>query len=1322
MATLALTAAGSVAGSTLLPAGVSVLGATISGAAIGQAVGSIAGNYIDQALFGSSGQSRIVEGARLSDLQVLASTEGAALPRLYGRARIGGQIIWATALEEDIIKTTSQSSSAGGKGLLSSSAPSTTQIDYKYYANFAVSLCEGVISRIGRVWADGKELDLSSFTYRIYKGTETQLPDSLIEAKEGAGHVPAYRGTAYIVFERLPLERFGNRIPQLTFEVFRSVDDFSSKVQAVTIIPGAGEFAYETTEVTRTENGSTIPENVHTRQGGTNWTVALNDLEDSLGNLKSAALIVSWFGTDLRASQCQIQPGVENVAKVTTPKTWSVAGQTRNTAYTVSLKDGDPAFGGTPSDASVIAAIKDLNTRGIKATFYPFILMDIPDGNSLIDPYSSASSQPVYPWRGRITVDPAPGLSGTPDKTSAATSQVNSLVGAAQVSDFSISGETVTYTGPAEWTLRRMVLHYAHVCKAAGGIDTFLLSSELRGLTQVRDSASNYPFVNALVQLAADVKSVLGSGAKVTYAADWSEYFGYHPQDSSNDVYFHLDPLWSSANIDAIGVDLYWPLSDWRDGTSHLDYQAGIRSIYDPSYLKGNVNAGEGYDWYYANTSDRAAQTRTNITDGSGKPWVFRYKDILSWWNNQHYDRPGGAESGTPTAWVPKSKPIWFTELGCPAVDKGSNQPNVFYDPKSSESFFPYFSKGTRDDAIQRAYIKAFLEYFDPNNENYISGSNPISSIYSDRMVDLERIYVYTWDARPYPAFPFNNTVWGDTDNWEFGHWITGRIGDAPLAQTINQIMSDYDFSDFDTTKLHGTLQGILIDRIMSARDALQPLELSYFIDSFESGGKVHFKHRGQESISKEIAPDDLVEDTPGADLYVLKRAQETELPAIAKLSYIDSANEYRQAAVDARRQVIGSQRVSSAQLPIIVEQQQAQNITEVWLHDIWAARETGEFSLPPSYLALEPSDMVQLKDNASEPVLRLAEVTEGNARLISSLSIEPSVYDTLRTPKRQNALPSPQVFGATTLAFMDLPLISGNENPAIGYVAAFQSPWPGGVALYRSPDTSGYTLNALATSPATLGVTQTALSSGPTGRLDYGNELSVKLDSGTLSSVENLALLGGQNSAAIQNANGDWEVLQFKNAVLTEEKTYTLSVLLRGQAGTENAMQGSVPIGARFVLLDEAIAEVGMSANEIGLPFNWKYGPSNRNISHQSYTTSSHAFTGLGFKPLSPVHVKASWSGNDLILSWIRRTRIGGDSWEIPEVPLGEDTELYEIDILNGSAVIRTLTSTTTHVTYAETQQIADWITVQSSYDINLYQLSGMVGRGSPRQETVGA
>ena len=425
----------------------------------------------------------------------------------------------------------------------------------------------------------------------------------------------------------------------------------------------------------------------------------------------------------------------------------------------------------------------------------------------------------------------------------------------------------------------------------------------------MRDRSDHYPFVNALVQLSADVKSVLGADTNVTYAADWSEYFGHQPSDGSGDVYFHLDPLWASDSMDAIGIDLYWPLSDWRPGEAHLDAQQAS-SIYDLDYLQSNITAGEGYDWYYANETDRDLQRRTPVRDdAAGKPWVFRYKDIKSWWQNQHYNRPGGIESVVSTAWIPQSKPIWIMETGCPAVDKGANQPNVFYDPKSSESLLPYYGEARRDDFMQRRYLQALLEGFDPTAENYVDGYNPISEIFGGRMIDLSRIYIYGWDARPFPAFPADTATWEDGPNWRFGHWLNGRFANLPLNDVVRQIFEDYGFSTFAIPGLEGSVPGYVIDRIMATRDALQPLELAYFFDTMETGGLITARHRGRDTSQVILTPDDAVEERPSDQLISRVRGQETELPASVKLRYISASGDYRSAVSEARRTTVHSSR-----------------------------------------------------------------------------------------------------------------------------------------------------------------------------------------------------------------------------------------------------------------------------------------------------------------------------------------------------------------------------------------------------------------------------
>jgi hypothetical protein len=625
MATLVLGAAGAAIGGSI---GGAILG--VSAATIGGFVGSTIGSVVDSWIISSLAPTQRIEGPRLDSLRITASTEGAVIPRVYGRMRMGGNVIWATDFREET-KTTTQGGGKGGGG----GKVKTTE--YLYYASFAVALCEGPITGIGRIWADGKPMDLSGVTWRWYPGDEAQSADPFIAAKMGGANTPAYRGTAYVVFEELPLSTFGNRLPQLSFEVFRPLadpDTAEGLTRAVTMIPASGEFTYATQAIRKTDGGATVPENLNALADSTDMVEALDRLQAMAPAVESVSLVVAWFGDDLRAGSCKVRPGVEVSVKSTTPASWSVNGVSRASAFLVSRDDQDrPVYGGTPSDFAVVQAVQEMKARGLRVTFYPFILMDVPPGNALPNPYSNNAAetgQPAFPWRGRITCSPAAGFAGTVDKTATAASQVAALFGAATPASFSVSGESVSWTGPSgDWGLRRMVLHYAHLCAAAGGVDAFLIGTEMPGLTRIRSGAATYPAVQAYRDLLADVRSILGSRTNIGYAADWSEYFGHQPGDDeagsatgssdppNGDVFFHLDPLWADPDTDFIGIDNYMPLSDWRDGFAHADAAEGWPAIYDRAYLQANIAGGEGFDWFYASAADRSAQVRTPITDGA---------------------------------------------------------------------------------------------------------------------------------------------------------------------------------------------------------------------------------------------------------------------------------------------------------------------------------------------------------------------------------------------------------------------------------------------------------------------------------------------------------------------------------------------------------------------------------------------------------------------------------------------------------------------------------------------------------------------------------
>jgi len=413
MATLVLSAAGMALGGSI--------GGTVAGlsmAVVGRAAGAVIGQSIDQNLLGSGSQA--VQTGRIDRFRLTGANQGAAIGLVFGRMRVGGHVIWATRFLEHVAH-----SGGSGKG----SSPSPTVTSYSYSVSLAIALCEGEITHVGRVWADGVEVPRDSLNMRVYPGSTSQLPDPKIVAVQGAEAAPAFRGTAYVVFEDLDLSPFGNRVPQFNFEVTRPSEDrsaamaqdISHAVTAVAMMPGSGEFSLATTPVYFDDGaGKSRAVNVNTTTGGTDFEVSLEALVGELPHCQSTSLIVSWFGNDLRVGHCELRPKVEQTDQEPEGLTWQVSGVTRATAQKVPYVDGRPAYGGTPSDQSVIEAITALQDKGQEVLFYPFILMDQLSGNGLPDPWSAAPDQPAFPWRGRITTDKAPGQPGSADQTAAA--------------------------------------------------------------------------------------------------------------------------------------------------------------------------------------------------------------------------------------------------------------------------------------------------------------------------------------------------------------------------------------------------------------------------------------------------------------------------------------------------------------------------------------------------------------------------------------------------------------------------------------------------------------------------------------------------------------------------------------------------------------------------------------------------------------------------------------------------------------------------------------------------------------------------------------
>ena len=1081
------------------------------------------------------------EGPRLESFHLQTSRDGAPMPRVFGRARLAGQVIWASRVRETVSEE-----SVGGKG------GGPVRRDYSYSVSFAVGLCEGEILGVDRIWANGEVLARNGLTVRVHRGGEVQGPDPVIAATE-AGAVPAFRGTAYIVFEDFPLDDYGGRLPQINAEVVRAVrrgGRMESLIRSVNLLPGSGEFALSPTVVEETPSiGTFVPTNMNGFSGEADMVASLDQLQAELPQVEHVNLISAWFGTSLDAGVCEVHPGAERRDRKLPDREWRVAGRGRRDAYIVSQdEEGRANYGGTPSDDTVVACIRHLKQRGLAVTLYPFLLMDAPG----------------FPWRGRISADSA--------------SDVDAFFGTDE-----------------DFRFRHSILHHARLAVEAGGVDAIVIGSELKALM----ASVGFAAVGKMRSLAADVRAIVGPDCKTTYAADWSDYFGV--QDGG-DVTYHLDPLWADPNIDAVGVDAYFPLADWRDGNDHLDAAPGRRG-HEVEYLQANVEGGEGFDWYYASPADRDAQARTPIDDP-----VYAYKNLRHWWKTAHVNRVGGQAAGQ-TAWVPQGKPIWLLELGCPAVDKGANQPNVFFDAKSVDGARPYYSSGARDDLIQRRYIEALLGHYAATNE--------------PGFIDLSRASVWAWDLRPYPYFPARLDVWSDGRSWARGHWLNGRTGLMPVADVVEELVADSGLTGFDVSGVSGVIPGYVVDRPMSARAALEPLMRLYNIELNERGGEVVFSIGGGTPIA---LPEPLAE----GPIARTRGDSETAIRDV-RVTYIDAVRDYAQGSASARNLSAESVAVADIAAPAVLGEGFARHMARRELDAAHAGGEGLSVSLPlGTGLAFEPGDRI-----AHDGLLWAVTNVEAGARVDITARRDLGDASAWVSGAEPTDLAPVSYAGPPQLLAFDLP---GRDGVSVGALLSPFSP----VAVEAGGE------EAVLDAPLRLGATLSELPARNPALLDRTTQLDVLIPGLRLSSQDAPTL-----RFAVETPGG-WEIIAAQCAELVAPDTHRLSHLLRGLDGSD-AYQSNVPAGARVVWLGSGVATLPVVDDYRGSEVVVTGASAQREAREGRVVWQDVA--GL---PLSPVHLRYE----DGALRWVGRAH------DYTEWGASDAEQRFRVRLTRGEAV----------------------------------------------------
>jgi len=191
---------------------------------------------------------------------------------------------------------------------------------------------------------------------------------------------------------------------------------------------------------------------------------------------------------------------------------------------------------------------------------------------------------------------------------------------------------------------------------------------------------------------------------------------------------------------------------------------------------------------------------------------------------------------------------------------------------------------------------------------------------------------------------------------------------------------------------------------------------------------------------------------------------------------------------------------------------------------------------------------------------------------------------------------------------------------------------------------------------------------------------------------------------------------------VLQSPGRWKLTHLLRGQFGAEEAIANLAPAGARVVVLNSAVVPIAITESDVGLPANWRIGPST--VAAADPLNLQLAFTpsGRGLRPFSPAQLRGvPQLGGDVLLTWLRPTRASsGDSWVLVDVPLGETTEAYDLEILIGAAVVRTVSGLTApSFLYTAAMRAADFGGPVITLRFRVYQI-GALGRGAAAEALV--
>jgi hypothetical protein len=514
-----------------------------------------------------------------------------------------------------------------------------------------------------------------------------------------------------------------------------------------------------------------------------------------------------------------------------------------------------------------------------------------------------------------------------------------------------------------------------------------------------------------------------------------------------------------------------------------------------------------------------------------------------------------------------------------------------------------------------------------------------------------------------------------------------------------------------------------------SARSNLEPLLTAFSIFIVDEDGFIKFKKYENIGSVATISFAELGQSEDGSepsDAMPLSRTQEIDLPRTVTVNYIEKDFDYQTASERESRQVTGATEDMQVDVPLALNDgpSEAKKIATQVLYQRHRSQNTRSTKVSRKYAFLSPGDGVTIEyPQGTSRLWRVMSMTDtgalvelnlepGDAQLFQQTAIGATGY------AGQTVAPLPP---PTRLQLLDTSILRDEDNNGGLYAAmsGLSDGWPGAELFIGDSDVNLASVGTVA-NEAVSGFAETALGAWTPGLVDETNLLTVNVGRFELSSISRSALLNGAANIAAIGGPGRWEIIKFQRADDLGSGRYILSGLLRGIRGTEWA-RGLHRVSDVFVLMGiPGTLRPNFDTGSIGQTKAYRAITKGRNL--DSGSSQFYANTAEGLKPFSPDVLRKSVSSNDIVLTWSRRTRLS-ENWLLGIVPLGEESERWEIDVFSSSAfttVKRTLTSTTTTVTYSSAQQVLDFGSNQTTLYVRIYQISGQVGRGHVLEATL--